>query len=393
MVKCLGCGEECPPRFKFCGYCGMPLPNAEAPIARPVRKTVTVLFTDLKDSTALGERLDSEALHEVKQRYFEAMASEIRRHGGKIEKYIGDAIMAVFGLPHAHEDDALRALRAAAAMQGALGKLNERLASRYDVVLANRTGINTGEVITTDDPAADQKLATGDVVNIAARLEQAAPAGQILVGEDAYRLVRDAIEVEPIEPLTLKGKSQPVAGFRLVRVRDELGNERRHDAPLVGRERELALLREAWATAIAKRRAQLVTVIGDAGAGKSRLVVELTEHLDRGARVIRGRCLAYGDGITFWPLREMVVAAADIERSDTPEAARERLLECAGDAGVADRLASACGFGAKVFPLHEINWAARKFMQSLAAAGPVLALVDDIHWAEPAFLDLLENLV
>jgi predicted ATPase/class 3 adenylate cyclase len=394
MLKCAGCGEECPPRFRFCGYCGMPLPSVEALIARPVRKIVTVLFTDLKDSTALGERLDSEALHEVKQRYFDAMASQIRRHGGKIEKYIGDAIMAVFGLPQAHEDDALRAVRAATAMQAALSSLNERLASRYDVVLANRTGINTGEVITTGDPAADQQLATGDVVNIAARLEQAAPAGQVLMGEDTYRLLRDAVEVESIEPLTLKGKSQPVAGFRLLRVHKEHGNERRHDVPLVGRERELAILREAWDTAIAQRRAQLVTVIGDAGAGKSRLILELMEHLDRAAaRVVKGRCLPYGDGITFWPLREMVVTAAGIERSDTPEVARERLVECAGDSEVADRLASASGFGTKAFPLHEINWAARKFMQSLAAGGPVLALVDDIHWAEPAFLDLLENLV
>ena len=221
MLICPACAEENPPKFRLCGYCGAALTGAAPPPApvlavREMRKTVTIVFSDLKDSTALGERIDTEALHEVKERYFSAMNAEITRHGGKVEKYIGDAIMAVFGLPQAHEDDALRAARAALGMGVALDKLNQDLRQRYGVALANRTGINTGEVVANDDPSADQKLATGDAVNVAARLEQAAPVGQIYLGESTWRLVRDAVEVEAVAPLVLKGKAQPVAAYRLL---------------------------------------------------------------------------------------------------------------------------------------------------------------------------------
>ena len=321
MVKCPACGEENPPKFRLCGYCGAPLATAAAAAlpAHEIRKTVTLIFSDLKDSTVLGERLDSEALHEVKERYFAAMAAEIRRHGGKIEKYIGDAIMAVFGLPRANEDDALRAVRAAVGMRTALIELNQTLQTRFDVTLAARTGVNTGEVVALDDPTADQKLATGDAVNVTARLEQAAPANEIYIGEVTYRLVRDAVEVESVEPLTLKGKSQPVPAYRLISAPGLYGIERRVDTPVVGRDAELAALQASWDAAVSTRRAQLVTVIGDAGVGKSRLVRELMDRVRASARLVFGRCLAYGEGITFWPLREMVVAVANIDRDDTPE--------------------------------------------------------------------------
>ena len=354
---------------------------------------VTVLFSDLKESTALGERLDAEALHEVKERYFNAMATEITRHGGKIEKYIGDAIMAVFGLPRAHEDDALRAVRAAAGMRVALVQVNADLTARYGVALSNRTGVNTGEVVANDDPGANQLLATGDAVNLAARLEQAAPADQIYLGEITYRLVRDAVEVEPVEPLELKGKSQRVAAFRLVAARGLDGNLRRQDTPLVGRDAELGLLTTAYREVCDGSVTRLVTVLGDAGAGKSRLLSEFVGGLPQRTRVLHGRCLPYGDGITFWPLRGMLGEAADIREDDTPEAARSKLLATLGDAEVADRLASAVGLSASSFQLHELNWAARKFLEGLAARSPVVALIDDIHWAEPAFLDLLEHVL
>ena len=247
MVKCPGCGEENPPKFRLCGYCGTPLTPAPAPLpVREMRKTVTVIFCDLKDSTALGERLDSEALHEVKERYFGAMSAEILRHGGKIEKFIGDAIMAVFGLPKAREDDALRAIRAATGMRTALAKVNVDLGRRYGVTLANRTGVNTGEVVANDDPTADQKLATGDAVNVAARLEQAAPVNEIYIGESTLRLARDAVQVEAVEPLQLKGKSEPVAAYRLVSALGLDGHVRRQDTPIVGRDAELATLSEAY---------------------------------------------------------------------------------------------------------------------------------------------------
>jgi predicted ATPase/class 3 adenylate cyclase len=395
MIRCPACNEENPPKFRLCGYCGASLAGAAAPPpalpVREMRKTVTIVFSDLKDSTSLGESIDTEALHEVKERYFSTMAAEIARHGGKVEKYIGDAIMAVFGLPKAHEDDALRAVRAAHGMRVALEKLNQGLRKRYGVALANRTGVNTGEVVANDDPTADQKLATGDAVNVAARLEQAAPVDQIYLGETTWRLVRDAVEVERVEPLTLKGKSERVAAFRLVSAAGLDGNVRRVDTPLAGREAELDALSAAWQLVVEGRVVQLVTVIGDAGMGKSRLVHEVIQRHEAEATVLRGRCLPYGDGITFWPLVEM--ASAHIRADDSPEQAQASLLALTGDADVAARLASVIGLSTVPYPLHELNWAARRFLQSLAQHRPVIAVIDDIHWAEPAFLELIEHVL
>src|SRR5829696_875302 len=198
MQICPNCGEENPPRFRLCGFCGTAL-VVELP-AQERRKTVTVFFSDLKGSTSLGEALDSESLREVMSRYFDEMRAVLEHHGGTVEKYIGDAIMAVFGLPRVREDDALRAVRAAYAMQAALAKLNDELEQRWGVQLVNRTGVNTGEVV-AGDPTTGQRLVTGDTVNVAARLEQAAPPLDVLIGEPTYRLTREAVEVEGIEPL------------------------------------------------------------------------------------------------------------------------------------------------------------------------------------------------
>ncbi len=392
MVTCPSCGEENPPKFRLCGYCGAALAPAQAAVStHEVRKTVTIVFCDLKGSTALGEQLDPEALHEVKERYFNAMAAEITRHGGKIEKYIGDAVMAIFGLPRAHEDDALRAVRAAVGMRDAMRRVNDDLLGRYGIALANRTGVNTGEVVANDDASVNQKLATGDAVNVAARLEQAAPENQIYLGELTYRLVRDAVEVEAVEALELKGKGQRVPAFRLVSAAGQDGVARRHDRPLVGRDAELATLGELFREVSQQRCIRTVTLVGDAGFGKSRLVREVFDRIALGARVLSGRCLPYGDGITFWPLLMMVREAAGIRNSDTNEAAQAKLFEAVADPEVAQRLSTAAGLSPAAFPLPEINWAARKFFEGLAANGPLVALVDDIHWAEPAFLDLLEH--
>jgi class 3 adenylate cyclase/tetratricopeptide (TPR) repeat protein len=394
MFSCPQCKEENPRKFRHCGYCGSPLHPEAAPPAplppREVRRTVSIVFCDLKDSTALGERLDPEALHEVKDRYFAAMAAQITRHGGKIEKYIGDAIMAVFGLPVLHEDDALRAVRAAAGMQAALHTVNEELLAHYGVELAMRTGVNTGEIVANDDPTADQKLATGDAVNVVARLEQAAPANEIYLGATTYRLVRDAVHVETVEPLVLKGKQERVPAYRLVSM-SGVGNVRRLDAPIVGREEELTAIDRALHEVSETGSARLITLIGDAGIGKSRLAREVIARTAASTRVVRGRCLAYGDGITFWPLREMVSEAAGIHFEDAPSDARAKLAALLPDADVAARIAAAIGLSGAAFPMHEISWAARKFFESLAAAGLAVALIDDIHWAEQAFLDLIEH--
>ena len=358
-----------------------------------MRRTVSLVFSDLKGSTELGERLDPEALHEVKERYFAAMAEQIARHGGKVEKYIGDAIMAVFGVPVQHEDDALRAVRAAAGMQARLRDLNRELSEHYGVELAARTGVNTGEVVANDDSTADQKLATGDAVNVTARLEQAAPADEIYIGETTYRLVRDAVKVEAVQPLVLKGKSERVPAYRLVSAEGLDGTIRNEGAAIVGREGELAAIDRVLREVSETTSARIVTLVGEAGIGKSRLAREVIARAGSRARVVRGRCLAYGEGITFWALRDMVGGAAGIQFEDSPADARAKLAALMPDAAVADRLAAAMGLNATAFPMHEIAWAARKFFASLAQGGPAVALVDDIHWAEPALLDLLEGVV
>ena len=257
MRICSSCGEENPERFRLCGFCGAPLAAPAPP--QEVRKTVTVVFSDLKGSTALGERLDSEAVREVLAVYFSAMRGVLERHGGLVEKYVGDAIMAVFGLPRLHEDDALRAVRAADEMRAALTEVNRRLESHWGVSLENRTGVNTGEVV-AGDPSTGQRLVTGDTVNVAARLEQAAPPLEVLLGETTYRLVRDAVDVEAMPPLDLKGKSEPVAAYRLRGVSRREGVARRADTPLVGRAEEL----DALSAALERTAEQPPTGAGDA---------------------------------------------------------------------------------------------------------------------------------
>ncbi|MEX1072288.1 MAG: adenylate/guanylate cyclase domain-containing protein [Chloroflexota bacterium] len=391
MVNCPNCNEENPAKFRLCGFCGTAL--AAAAPAQEERKVVTVFFSDLKGSTNLGEQLDPESLREVMTRYFDSMTEVLIRHGATIEKFIGDAIMAVFGLPKLHEDDALRAVRAAHETRAALIALNEELHLTYGVQLTNRTGVNTGEVV-AGDPTGGQRLVTGDVVNVAARLEQAAPENEVLIGELTYRLVRDAVTVEPVEPLELKGKSERVPAFRLLDVSDATaGYQRRQDAPLVGREVELAQLHDIYRSAIAEGGCRMATVIADAGGGKSRLIQEFTEPMHEGATVVHGRCLPYGEGITFWPLVEATREAAAIEPDDSPAAAIAKIATLTGDADVTARLAAAIGLSGESFGVEEIFWAARRFLEGLGGAQPVVVVIDDIHWAEATFLELIENLL
>jgi class 3 adenylate cyclase len=255
------------------------------------RKTVTILFCDVAGSTALGEELDPESLREVIGRYFTEMQAVIERHGGTVEKFIGDAVMSVFGVPQIHEDDALRAVRAAIDMQSALQALNVEIERGWGTRIQARIGVNTGEVLAAD-PASGQSFVSGDAVNLAARLEQAAEPGEILLGEPTYRLVRAAVIAEPLEPLAVKGKAEPIPAYRLVVV--EAGAEilpRRFDSPLVGRTNELATIRAAFEEAVTSSASPLVTVIGHAGVGKSRLIHEVVTSLGGLARVLRGRCL------------------------------------------------------------------------------------------------------
>ena len=392
VLRCPSCGEENPDRFRLCGYCGSVL--VAQPPPQEVRKTVTIIFCDLKGSTELGDRLDSEAVREVLALYFSAMKPVLERHGGTIEKYIGDAIMAVFGLPRMHEDDALRAVRAAAEMREALAELNVTLRAEFGVTLENRTGVNTGEVV-TGEGGGSQRLATGDTVNVAARLEQAAPVGEVLIGESTYRLIREAVEVVPMEPLTLKGKPEPVPAYRLLSVTAGARSTGSADRPLVGRDREIATLDAEFRRAVTGPECRLVTLLGEAGVGKSRLIEEFVRHVGDEATVLRGRCLPYGDGITFWPLAEVLRQAAGIVPEDSDEDARIKLKSCFGEqlADATSRIESGMGLSQDPYGKDELFWGVRVALEELARRRPLVVVFDDIHWAEATFLDLVEDVL
>jgi class 3 adenylate cyclase/tetratricopeptide (TPR) repeat protein len=355
VAICSSCGQESPDGFRFCGACGASL-DAPAP-AREQRKTVTVVFCDVTGSTELGESTDPEALRALLARYFERMKGIVEAHGGSVEKFIGDAVMAVFGVPAAHEDDALRACRAAIEMRDAFPELG----------IAGRIGVNTGEVVT----GTEERLATGDAVNVAARLEQAAQPGEVLIGNSTLALVRGGIEGEPVEPLTVKGKSEPVPAFRLLAVRES--GERRFASPMVGRENELGRLENVFAQARHDRLCQLFTVLGSAGVGKSRLAAEFLTDLE--GRVVRGRCLSYGDGITYWPVVEILKQLGTLPEGDAAQPLRALLGESETPA-----------------PAAEIAWGFRKLLEQEAQEQPLVCLLDDLHWAEETLLDLVEHI-
>src|SRR5512143_2166290 len=361
MPICAACGQENPAGFRFCGACGAALGGEGE-----VRKTVTVLFCDMVGSTALGERSDPEVLRELMRRYHATLRTCLERHGGTVEKFVGDAAMAVFGVPQVHEDDPLRAVRAAVEMREAVRPLG------LDV----RIGINTGAVVT----GRGETLVTGDAVNVAARLEQAAQAGEILIGETTAELVGGAVRSAPVAPLTLKGKSAPVPAYRVLSlVAGASAFPRSTDTPFVGREAELAQLERALATARDRRVPQLATVVGPPGIGKSRLVHELLARSQ--ARVLAGRCLSYGEGITYWPLREIAEQIGDVRVA----------LGTTPDRDVAGlRVDAALGVAGATATPDEIAWGVRKLFESIAREGPLIVVFDDIHWAEPALLDLIE---
>jgi class 3 adenylate cyclase/tetratricopeptide (TPR) repeat protein len=376
---------------------------------------VTVLFADVTGSTSLGEQLDPERLREVLQTYFEAMREEIEAEGGTVEKFIGDAVMAAFGVPVAHEDDPARALRAASRMLARLEIVNDDLAARHDVRLQIRIGVNTGEVLATTDPDPGEAMVTGDVVNVAARLQAAAEPGTAVLGERTARSVPRAPLID-LGPLELKGKTNAVRGFMLDgTVMPEL--ERGVpglQAPMVGRDAELDILRSIYARALTEGRPSLVTVYGDAGVGKSRLIREFLAWA-RGTApsptVLEGRCLPYGDGIAYWPLAEILKTRASILDSDDRDAAADKIRALGGElltervaadpSIAAAALAYTIGLSEPVDRFDEMDprqvrdhleaaW--RSLFTALAANGPTIIVIEDIHWADPALLDLLESL-
>jgi class 3 adenylate cyclase/tetratricopeptide (TPR) repeat protein len=371
--------------------CATPL--APAVHAREQRKTVTVVFCDVTGSTALGERTDPEMLRRVMSRFFHAMKDALERHGGTVEKFVGDAVMAVFGIPTVHEDDALRAVRAAADMRDRLVRLNKELERDHGVTLAARIGVNTGAVV-AGDPAGGQTLVTGDAVNVASRLEEAAAPGEILLGEATLRLVRAAVVADAVKPLALKGKADAVGAYRLESVTlGAAGRMRRMASAMVGRGRELAALRHAFERAVADSACQLFTILAPAGVGKSRLIEEFLDRI-AGATVLRGRCLPYGDGITYFPVLEIVKQAAGLADFDPPDLVESKI--CAvleGDEQqtvVCERVAQLFGV-ADVGSPEETFWAIRRLLEAVARARPLVLVFDDVQWGEATFLDLVEH--
>ncbi len=399
MRTCPTCGRDNPEDARFCSQCATPLEAGAA--AREERKVVTCLFCDLVGFTARAETMDPEDVRRLLQPYHARVRAELERFGGTVEKFIGDAVMAVFGAPTAHEDDPERAVRAALAIR-------EVLAEEGDLEV--RIGITTGEALVAlgARPEAGEGMASGDVVNTAARLQAAAPTGAILVDETTYRATERVVELESTTAVEAKGKSAPVQVWSVLRARARVGVERVGGAELVGRERELTLLRETFSRVLEERSPQLVTLVGVPGIGKSRLVFELFETIRTGSFGLvywrHGRSLPYGEGITYWALGEMVKAQAGILESDSPKQASEKLRRAThavvSDEAEADwierHLRALAGLetdSAAGDQRGEAFAAWRRFFESLAEERPLVLVFDDLHWGDEALLDFVDYLV
>ena len=392
MLTCARCGQENPDGAKFCNACGSPL--AEPAATGEERRIVSVLFVDLVGFTGQAEKLDPEDVRAILTPYYERVREELHRHGGTVEKFIGDAVMGVFGAPTAYGDDPERAVRAAFAV---------RDWAEQDG-LEVRIAVNTGEAIVELDarPGHGEAMVAGDVVNTAARLQSAAPVGAVLVGEETYAATRNAVEYRPAQPVLAKGKTAPVRAWLALRATSQAGERRMAAVPMIGRNRELSVLTGIWERVTEEGRAQFVTVFGPAGIGKSRIALELSQLVAaRGARVIRGRSTPYGASSPYSAFAQQVKQVSSVFDSDDPDEAREKLssafADLAGPAAAEEhvpQLEVLLGLAGErdVADRETLFFSARVFVESLALGGPTLLLYEDIHWADSSQLDLLENL-
>jgi class 3 adenylate cyclase len=399
MQVCPRCGGENPAEARFCNACAAPLPGPLTGLPEE-RKIVTVLFVDLVGFTARAERLDPEDVRAIQMPYFARVRAAIESFGGTVEKYIGDAIMAVFGAPVAHGDDPERAVRAALAILDAVRELN---AGQTDLDLEVRIAVNTGEALVSlgASTAQGEGIVAGDVVNTASRLQSAAPVNGILVGEETYRATRSAVDYEDAEPVVAKGKQAPVAVWRALAAKVAPGERPAGRVPMVGRTTELAALRGIWERVVTERRPQLVTLFGPAGIGKSRLSSEFSELVRReGARVIRGRSLPYGEMTPYGSFAAQVKQVARMFDTDPIDLASAKLEQAVhalmdGDAAeVATHIGMLIGVSreGEVGDRQTLFFSARRFVEALALEQPTVLVFEDIHVAASSLLDLLETL-
>ncbi len=408
VLACTHCGRQNPDDASFCSRCGSPLTRGQ-PTAREERKVVTVLFADLVGFTSRSERLDPEDVRATLGPYFGRLREELEHRGGTVEKFIGDAVMAVFGAPTTHDDDPERAVRAALAIRDGLAEMNEH---EPELDLHVRIGVNTGEALISLDasPARGEGIAAGDVVNTAARLQSAAPIDGILVGEATYRATERPIEYVEAEPVEAKGKAERVRAWEAVGARSHYGVDvsRRVDTPLVGREREVALLIDALDRAREQQEPQLVTLVGEPGIGKSRLVHELFAHIEGMPELItwrQGRCLPYGEGVSFWALGEMAKAEAGVLETDSDDETVAKLHRTVNEliadsderGWVARHLRPLLGLaqepGRGQDGSEEAQGAWRRFLESLAERRATVLVFEDLHWADDGLLDFLDYLM
>jgi class 3 adenylate cyclase/tetratricopeptide (TPR) repeat protein len=398
MATCASCGHENPDGNRFCGACAAPLAPAAAPVVE--RKVVTSLFCDLVGFTAASEAADPEDVDRVLAGYFRLARAQIEGHGGVVEKFIGDAVVGVFGVPAAREDDPERAVRAGLRICEGAADLRGLAGSSLQL----RVGVNTGPVLVRlgVSPSSGEGFVTGDAVNTAARLQSAAPVGGVAVGLATWEATGRVFEYEELDPAALKGKAEPVRVFRPLSARARMGVDltRTHDSPFVGRAAELEVLTGAFDRAAARRSVEFVTVVGEPGLGKSRLVGELSDYVDRSHGLYRwrqGRCLPYGEGIAFWALGEIVKAHAGVLESDPPELAREKLERVlpGGEERpwFRERLLPLLGIEATSAASRDESFTAwRRFLEQMAAERPTVLVFEDLHWAGEGMLAFLDHL-
>ncbi len=399
MPACRACGQDNPEIARFCLACGAPL-EGDAP-RREERRIVSVVFVDLVGFTSRSERLDPEDVRAILTPYHGTVRDELESFGGVVEKFVGDAVMAVFGAPTAHGDDPERAVRAALAIREAVAALNR---AQPELELRIRGAVNTGEAVVTLSarPALGEAMVAGDVVNTASRLQQHAPVGEIVVGEETYRATRDAIEYEPADAVTAKGKAAPIAAWRAVEAASAAGERDLSSTPFVGRGREVDLLAATWERVELERRPHLVTVLGPPGVGKSRLAAEFTENIAaRDVRVVRGRCLPYRERSAYGAFAMQVKDLAEIYDSDGLDvavgklrASVTRLVGPEQAETVAGHLAILLGFEthATTPDRDSLFQSVRVFIEAVARDQGTALVFEDIHWADPVLLDLIELL-